>query len=51
MRNPSDVDPEEFPLLAAAAAGASSQAGAKSRFDFALDAMLAGFEEARNVTG
>ncbi|MER5392231.1 TetR/AcrR family transcriptional regulator C-terminal domain-containing protein [Saccharopolyspora sp. NPDC002686] len=47
VRNLSDVDPGEFPLLAAAAAGASSEAGAKSRFDFALDAMLAGFEQAR----
>ncbi|KAA5837208.1 TetR/AcrR family transcriptional regulator C-terminal domain-containing protein [Saccharopolyspora hirsuta] len=50
VRNLSDVDPAEFPLLTAAAARASDRAGARSRFDFALDAMIAGFEQAR-VTG
>ncbi|RKT83211.1 regulatory protein, tetR family [Saccharopolyspora antimicrobica] len=43
VRHLSDVDPDRFPLLSEAAARASDRAGARSRFDFALDAMIAGF--------
>ncbi|MER7010851.1 TetR/AcrR family transcriptional regulator C-terminal domain-containing protein [Saccharopolyspora sp. NPDC000359] len=47
VRNLSGVDPAEHPLLTAAAARANHRAGARSRFDFALEAMIAGFEQAR----
>ena len=40
-----DLDPEEFPLLAEAAR--TERPGPDSRFDFALDAMLSGFDAAR----
>ncbi|GAA4612999.1 TetR/AcrR family transcriptional regulator C-terminal domain-containing protein [Saccharopolyspora hordei] len=49
VRQLSDVDPAEFPLLAEAASRAGSRAGARSRFDFALEAMLVGFERARTA--
>ncbi|WP_157181593.1 TetR/AcrR family transcriptional regulator C-terminal domain-containing protein [Actinopolymorpha alba] len=41
-----EVDAEEFPLLSAAMR-ASPPAGAQNRFDFALEAMLTGFEATR----
>ncbi|WP_027944427.1 TetR/AcrR family transcriptional regulator C-terminal domain-containing protein [Amycolatopsis taiwanensis] len=47
VRQLSDVDAEEFPLLAEAAARTERRPGPDSRFDFALDAMLTGFEAAR----
>ncbi|MDA3646291.1 TetR/AcrR family transcriptional regulator C-terminal domain-containing protein [Saccharopolyspora indica] len=49
VRHLSGVDRERFPLLSEAAAAAGDRAGARSRFDFALDAMIAGF--AADVTG
>ncbi|MGW5644998.1 TetR/AcrR family transcriptional regulator C-terminal domain-containing protein [Saccharopolyspora sp. NPDC003752] len=49
VRQLSDVDSEEFPLLAEAAARVERRPGANSRFDFALDAMLAGFEAVRTA--
>ncbi|MFE7312165.1 TetR/AcrR family transcriptional regulator C-terminal domain-containing protein [Streptomyces sp. NPDC057555] len=42
-----DLDPDEFPLLTAAARTERPRSGADSRFDFALEAMLAGFDAAR----
>ncbi|MEV6231805.1 TetR/AcrR family transcriptional regulator C-terminal domain-containing protein [Saccharopolyspora shandongensis] len=47
VRHLSDVDASEFPLLAEAAARVERRQGSNSRFDFALDAMLAGLEVAR----
>ncbi|MEV0698579.1 TetR/AcrR family transcriptional regulator C-terminal domain-containing protein [Saccharopolyspora sp. NPDC050389] len=47
VRHLSDVDAAEFPLLAEAAARVERRQGSNSRFDFALDAMLAGLEVAR----
>ncbi|TDD54277.1 TetR/AcrR family transcriptional regulator C-terminal domain-containing protein [Saccharopolyspora elongata] len=47
VRHLSDVDAAEFPLLAEAAARVERRQGSNSRFDFALDAMLAGLEAAR----
>ncbi|MFF4774371.1 TetR/AcrR family transcriptional regulator C-terminal domain-containing protein [Microtetraspora fusca] len=48
MRSLNDIDPDEFPLLAEAAR-AWRAPGSRSRFDFALDAMLSGFEAARTA--
>ncbi|MGW3495459.1 TetR/AcrR family transcriptional regulator C-terminal domain-containing protein [Streptomyces sp. NPDC001020] len=42
-----DLDPEEFPLLTEAARTERRPSGPNSRFDFALDAMLSGFDAAR----
>ncbi|MEV5540201.1 TetR/AcrR family transcriptional regulator C-terminal domain-containing protein [Saccharopolyspora shandongensis] len=47
VRHLSDVDVVEFPLLAEAAARVERRQGSNFRFDFALDAMLAGLEVAR----
>ncbi|GAB3141765.1 hypothetical protein GCM10027290_15030 [Micromonospora sonneratiae] len=43
-------DPERFPLLAEAVR-AQQRLGPNTRFDFALDAMLSGFEAARTQDG
>ncbi|MEV5987859.1 TetR/AcrR family transcriptional regulator [Streptomyces sp. NPDC052051] len=41
------LDPEEFPLLTEAARTGHRHSGPDSRFTFALDAMLSGFDAAR----
>ncbi|WP_240777107.1 TetR/AcrR family transcriptional regulator C-terminal domain-containing protein [Nonomuraea basaltis] len=48
MRSLSNVDAIEFPLLAKAAR-AEHRPGPVSRFDFALEAMLSGFDTARHA--